>query len=66
MDILEELKEKLAAERAGKLDNLGKVIAKIRDEAVAARQQSGLRSNGKRTKSITKVSTILIVQPVNT
>ena len=40
-EVLEELREQLASEREKKLDGLGKVIAKIRDEAVAARQQSG-------------------------
>lgn len=47
VEVLEEIRDKLADERAGKLDNLGKVIAKIRDEAVAARQQSGFETQWK-------------------
>ena len=47
VEVLEELKEKFAAERAAKLEALGKIIAKTRDEAVAARKQSGFETQWK-------------------
>lgn len=46
-ELLEELKEQLASEREKKLDGLGKVIAKIRDEAVTARRESGFERQWK-------------------
>lgn len=46
-EVLEELKEQLASEREKKLDALGKVIAKIRDEAVTARRESGFERQWK-------------------
>ena len=47
IEVLEELKEQLASEREKKLDSLGKVIAKIRDEAVTARRESGFERQWK-------------------
>lgn len=46
-EVLEELREQLASEREKKLDSLGKVIAKIRDEAVTARRESGFERQWK-------------------
>ena len=46
-EVLEELREQLASEREKKLDGLGKVIAKIRDEAVTARRESGFERQWK-------------------
>jgi hypothetical protein len=46
-EVLEELKEQLSSEREKKLDGLGKVIAKIRDEAVTARRESGFERQWK-------------------
>lgn len=46
-EVLEDLKEQLASEREKKLEGLGKVIAKIRDEAVTARQESGFERQWK-------------------
>lgn len=40
-ELLEEIQEQLADERAKKLDGLGRMIGKIRDEAVVARRESG-------------------------
>ncbi len=47
IEVLEELKEQLATEREKKLEGLGKVIAKIRDEAVTARRESGFEKQWK-------------------
>lgn len=46
-EVLEELREQLATEREKKLDALGGVIAKLRDEAVTARRESGFERQWK-------------------